>query len=116
MIAELRSLLVLRRHWKLTVISAFSLSIAMALGIPGVSVSNTILVLPPAAPTPDRVVMIYARSDANAIDQISYPDYQYFREHNSVFTDIGAAPNSIGAMADFNFGGREVSLMTKPVG
>ena len=115
MIAALRSLRVLRHHWRLTVISAFSLSVAMALGILGLTVSNTILVLPPVAPAPDRLVMIYARSDANAIDEISYPDYQYFREHNHVFTDIGAAPNSIGAMADFNFEGREVSLMTRPV-
>ena len=115
MTAELRSTRLLRRHWKLTAISAFSLAIAMALSILGLSVSNTILVLPPAAPAPGRLVMVYAHSDANAIDEISYLDYQYFRKNNHVFTDLAAAPNSIGVMADFNFRGREVGIVTRPV-
>ena len=100
---------VLRHHWKLTAIAVFSLSIAMALGIIGLSVSNTVVILPPAAPAADRLVMIHARSDTNAIDLISYPDYQYYRKNNHVFTDIAAAPNSIGTLGDFNFEGREVS-------
>ena len=115
MIAALRSMRVLRHHWKLTAIAVFSLSIAMALGIIGLSVSNTVVILPPAAPAADRLVMIHARSDTNAIDLISYPDYQYYRKNNHVFTDIAAAPNSIGTLGDFNFEGREVSLITRPV-
>ena len=58
---------ILRRHWKLAAISAFSLSIAMALGIIGLSASNTFLILSPAAPAADRLVMIYARSDTEGI-------------------------------------------------
>jgi predicted permease len=93
----------------------FSLSIAMALGIVGLSVSNTVLILPPAARMPDRLVMIHARSDTTAIELVSYPDYQYYRKNNHVFTDIAAAPNSIGALGDFNFEGHEVNLTTRPV-
>jgi len=115
MIAALRSVRTLRRHWKLTAVSAFSLSIAMALGIIGLSISNTVLILPPAAPAPDRLVMMYTRSPGKAIDQISYPDYKYYRENNHVFTDVAAAPNSIGLSDDFNFEGRDVKVITRPV-
>jgi predicted permease len=115
MIAAFRPVRVLSHHWKLTAIAVFSLSIAMALGIIGLTVSNTLAILPPAAPAPDRLVMIHARSDTNAIDLVSYPDYQYYRKNNHVFTDVAAGPNSIGALGDFNFEGREVSLITRPV-
>ena len=115
MIAALRSVPKLRRHWKLAAISAFSLSIAMALGILGLSVSNSVLALPPAAPAPDRLVMIYDRSDTNAIGEISYPDYQYYRNNNHVFTDIAAAPNSLDGLSDFNFEGRQVNLFARSV-
>jgi predicted permease len=101
----------LRRHWKLTAISAVSLSIALALGIIGLSVSNTLLILPPAAPAPDRLVTIYSRSPENAVDHVSYPDYQYFRQNNHVFVDIAAAPDSIGVNSDFN----KVTVITRPV-
>lgn len=105
----------LARYWKLTAISAFSLSIAMALGILGLSVTNTMLILPPSAPSPDRLVTMYSRSKGPAVEQISYPDYQYVREHNHVFTDVAAAPNSIGIAVDFKFASREVKLTSRPV-
>src|SRR5262249_30541234 len=105
----------LRRRWMLTVVAVFSLSVAMALGIAALSVSNTLLVLPPSAPAPDRLVTIYSRSSLNSVEHISFPDYEYLRARNHVFTDIAAAPNSIGVNADFNFEGREVSLMSRPV-
>jgi predicted permease len=115
MIAALRSVRTLRRHWKLTAISAFSLSIAMALGVIGLSISNTFLILPPAAPAPERLVMMYTRSPGKAIDQVSYPDYEYYRDNNHVFTGVAAAPNSIGLSDDFNFEGRDVKVITRPV-
>jgi putative ABC transport system permease protein len=115
MLAALRSVRILRRHWKLTAIAAFSLSVALALGIVGLSISNTVLILAPAAPAPDRLAMIYERSNTNAIEEISYPDYQYYRQNNHVFTDLAAAPNSINVLGDFNFQEREVSLVARPV-
>ncbi len=87
----------------------------MALGIVGLSLSNTVLILAPAAPAPDRLAMIYERSNANAIEEVSYPDYQYYRQNNHVFTDLAAAPNSINALGDFDFQAREVSLVARPV-
>ena len=105
---------ILRRHWKLTAIAIFSLSIAMALGVLSLSVSNTFLLLPPAAPAPDRLVTIYARSAGEAIGHISYPDYKYYREHNHTFTDVAAAPNSFGVQGNFD-GKRWVKVVTRAV-
>lgn len=115
MFAPVRSVSTFSRYWKLTAISAFSLTVAMALGVIGLSVSNTILVLPPAAPAPERLVMIYSRSPGTAIDQISYPDFEYFRDHNHVFTDVAAAPNSIGLDDDLGFEGRDVKVVSRSV-
>ncbi len=109
------SLRTLRRHWKLSVISAFSLSIAMALGVVSLSFSNTILIVPPAAPEPDRLVMMNTHTAENAFDHFSYLDYEYYRDNNHVFTGVAAAPNNIGLLDDFNFEGHEVKVVTRPV-
>ena len=113
--AAWRSARLLFRNWKLTAISVFSLAVAMALGIVCLSVSNTILVMPPRAPDANRLVMIYTGSSPSDIDLVSYPDYQYFRANNHVFTDIAAAPNSVDGITDFDFEGRAVNVMARPV-
>jgi putative ABC transport system permease protein len=87
----------------------------MALGVIALSVSNTLLFLPPAAPEPGRLVTIYSWAADSAIDQISYPDFEYFRANNHVFEDIAAAPNSIGLLVDRDFEGREIKLSSRPV-
>ncbi len=115
MISGLPSIRVLRRQWELAIIAIFSLAIAIALGVVGLSVTNTILVLPPAAPEPERLVAISGRAPGNPIEQVSYPDYAYYRDHNHVFTDVAASPNSIGVKVDLNFGGRDVRVMLRPV-
>jgi predicted permease len=111
----MRPLRSLQRHSKLAAIAAFSLAIAMALGVLGLSLSNTFLILPPSAPAPERLVMIESHLPGKATEQISYLDYQYYRQNNHVFTDIAAAPNSVGLNDDFNFGGREVKVISRPV-
>ena len=115
MITVIPSVRILRRHWKLAAIAVFSLSIAMALGILSLSVANTFLLLPPAAPSPDRLVMIYSHSPNEAIGQISYPDYEYYRDHNHVFSDIAAAPNSISVNEDRGFENQDVKILSRPV-
>jgi predicted permease len=115
MISGIPSIRVLRRQWKLAAIAIFSLAIAIAIGVVGLSVTNTILVLPPAAPQPERLVAIGGRAPGNPIEQISYPDYAYYREHNHVFTDVTAAPNSININGDLNFEGRDVRVTMRPV-
>ena len=110
-----RILRIFSRHWKLTAVAVFSLSIAMALGVVSLSVSNTFLFLPPAAAWPERLVTLYTRTDTSAIEQVSYPDYQYYRENNHVFTDIAAAPNSISMYAEQSSGKGEIKVFSRPV-
>ncbi|HYV64473.1 MAG TPA: ABC transporter permease, partial [Bryobacteraceae bacterium] len=105
---------ILLKHWKLTAIAVFSLSIAMALGVISLSISNTFLLLPPAAPDAERLVKIYSRTPTRAIDSVSYPDYKYYRENNHVFTDIAAMPNRIQVNTS-NDGKREVKVVARPV-
>src|SRR5579871_4209594 len=109
------SLRAFRRHWKLAAVSALSLAVAMALGVVGLSVVNTILFLPLPGSATDRLVTIHGRTPQAPIEQISYPDFQYFREHNDVFTDIAAAPNQIGLNLDVHFAGRDIKVITRPV-
>jgi len=109
-----RSTRILRKHWKLTAIAVFSLSVAMALGVISLSLSNTFLLLPPAAPEPERLVKIYTRTPTEAVETISYPDYEYYRKNNHVFTDIAAAPNSIQVSTNIEEG-REIKVVSRPV-
>lgn len=94
----LRSLRILRKNWKLTAIAIFSLSIAMALAVISLSVSNTSLLVPPAGVAPDRLVTIYARTPESSVDHFSYPDYEYYRDNNRVFADVAAIPEGITAI------------------
>ena len=105
---------ILSRNWKVSAIAVLSLSIAMALGILSLSVMNTFLFLPPSAADPSRLVMIYSRSNVKPIEQISYPDFEYFRRNNHVFTDIAAAPNSISVNGDVDEN-REIKVLSRPV-
>src|SRR5215469_2418948 len=98
MSALVRSLRILRENWKLTAIAIFSLSIAMAIGVICLSVSDTSLFVPPAGAEPDRLVAIYSRTRSTEIDHISYPDYQFLRDNNRVFTEVAAMPESITAI------------------
>jgi predicted permease len=112
--SAIRSLFSLRKNWKLTAIAVFSLSIAMALAVVSLSVSNTLLILPPAGVDPGRLVTIYSRAPDEPIGEISYPDYKYFRENSRVFTDIAAAPNSISVNFQMDEHG-EVRIVSRPV-
>jgi predicted permease len=95
-------------------VAVFSLSIAMTLGILGLSFTNTFLLLPPSAAAPEQLVMIYAHTPTEARDLISYPDYKYYRENNHVFVDVASAPNSISVSSEMN-GNTEVKIVSRPV-
>ena len=86
---RLRTLL---KNWKLAGVAVFSLAVAMALGIAGISISNFILLRPPAAADPGRLVTIYHRSPESAAERISYPAYKYYRDGTHTFADIAAYP------------------------
>lgn len=115
MLLVFRPIRLLTRYWKLAMVAIFSLSVAMALGIISLSLTNTFFLLPPVAPAPDRLVMIYSHLPGDDFEEFSYPDYKYYREKNTVFTDIAAVPNDINIQSNFDgkqqikFVGRSVS-------
>jgi macrolide transport system ATP-binding/permease protein len=89
------SLRILRKHWKLTSISVFSLAIAMAAGAAGFSVFNALLLRPPAVTAPERLAAIYTSTPTDVFNGVSYDDYKFYRDNNHVFSDVYAFPNSI---------------------
>jgi predicted permease len=90
------SLRILRKHAKLSCIAVFSLAIGMAAASVGLSTYNAMLVRPPAVPNPNRLLTIYAVSPQNPFNQVSYSDYQFYRDNNRVFSGLCAMPFSIG--------------------
>jgi predicted permease len=112
--APIRSFRTLRDNWKVTVVAVLSLGAAMALGVVSLAVSNTFLLLPPAGNDPERLVTISERTPGNDNEEISYPDYEYFRANNHVFTDIAGAPNSISVNFQADEHG-EIRVISRPV-
>jgi len=96
LIQDLRyGLRMLLKNWKLASIAAFSLSVAMAVSVAGLSVFNGIMLRPPVATAPDRLVTIYTASPTSEFDGVSYPDYKYYRDGNHSFSAVAAFPNGI---------------------
>lgn len=93
----IRSLRILSRNWKLTAIAIFSLSVAMTIEVICLGISNTSLLVPPAGVSAHRLVTIYEQAQHKGIDHISYPDFQYYRDTNHVFTGMAAFAEEISA-------------------
>src|SRR5580693_3119168 len=86
------SLRILRKHAKLTCIAILSLAIGMAAASVGLSTFNALLVQPPAVPEPNQLLTIYTVTPDSPFNQLSYPDYRYYRDNNSVFSGLCAMP------------------------
>jgi len=83
MFANLRfSLRILRKHAKLATIAILSLAIGMAAASIGLSTFNALLVQSPAVPEPNRLLTIYTVTPDAPFNQLSYPDYLYYRDNN----------------------------------
>jgi predicted permease len=89
------SLRILRKHAKLATIAILSLAIGMAATSIGLSTFNALLVQPPAVPEPNRLLTIYTITPDAPFNQLSYPDYLYYRDNNQVFSGLCAMPYSI---------------------
>lgn len=86
---------ILAKDWKAACLASFSLAAAMGISVAGLSVFNGIMLRPPTAASPDRLVAIYTASPENGLDGVSYPDYEYYRVHNHAFSQIAAFPYAI---------------------
>jgi predicted permease len=100
------SLRILRKHAKLSCIAVFSLAIGMAAASVGLSTYNAMLVRPPAVPNPGRLLTIYIVAPTEPFDTASYPDYEYYRDNNRVFSGLCAIPFTI-SMQTITFEKRE---------
>jgi putative ABC transport system permease protein len=89
------SLRLLGKNWKLAAIATLSLAVAMALSVLGLSVANGVLLRPPYAADPQQLVTIYTSTPAAEFEDVSYPDYKYYRDHNRSFSGLAAAPNGV---------------------
>src|SRR5579872_5630305 len=82
------ALRMLRKNWKLASIAAFSLAVAMALSVAGLGIFNGIMLRPPVAAAPEQLVSIFAASSAGEVHNVSYPDYEYYRDNNHSFSGL----------------------------
>ena len=89
------SLRILRKHAKLACIAVFSLAIGMAAASAGLSTFNALLVRPPEVAEHSRLLTIYTATPRELFNQVSYPEYKYYRDNNSVFSGLCAIPFSI---------------------
>jgi predicted permease len=104
----------LRKHLRLHAIAVFSLAIAMALSVVALSLSNAILLRPPFARDPSRLATIYTVASNGEKGYLSYPDYQYFREHSRMFSGIAELNYGI-FKNELSLGDREELVMMNTV-
>ena len=86
---------ILLKNWKLAAIAIVSLAVALALGIVGFGLFNAILLRPPYAQNPQQLVSLFTVPNPRDHQGLSYPDYVYLRDHNTVFSHVAGLPYSI---------------------
>src|SRR6202050_5650492 len=89
------SLRILRKRAKLASIAVISLAIGLAAASAGLSTFHALLLRPPAVAVPDRLLTVDTVTPNEPFSQVSYPDYRYYRDNNSVLAGLCAIPFSI---------------------
>ena len=92
----------LASHPGLTIAAALSLGLAIGAQTSVYCLIDVLFLRPPAGVTdPQRVVAISELNRGVPIeDTIRYPDYLYYRDHNTTFTELASHFNSGVALAD----------------
>lgn len=90
------SLRILAKHWKLTGVAVLSLAIAMAATVAGLSLFNALLLRPPMAASPSRLVTLYGQAPSGDVQQMSFLEYKFYRENNRTFSGLAAFNYGIG--------------------
>ncbi len=104
----IRSLL---KNWKLNSIAVFSLAIALGLAVVALSVSDTILLRPPAANDPGRLVTIFTIARDGTKNNLSYLDFHYIRDHSQTFSGVAGYNYGISKTVTHFNGRDELSLI-----
>jgi predicted permease len=105
---------ILIKYWKLTAVAVLSLAIAMAASVAGLSLFNALLLRPPAAASPGRLLSLYDRAPSGDIQSLSFPEYKYYRDNNRVFSGVAAFNYGIG-VNPFNIGTRREMVVAVSV-
>lgn len=99
------------KNWKPASIAAFSLAVAMALSVAGLSVFNGTMLRPPVASAPERLLTIHTAAPGRDSYNISYPDYEYYRDNNHSFSGVAAVPEQISLVPMTVGGAGETGLV-----
>jgi predicted permease len=78
----------LRRSPGFTATAIVSLALGIGVNTAIFNFINGVLLARLPVPEPDRIVSVYHRSAQGWLSSSSYPDYQFYREHNDVFTGM----------------------------
>jgi putative ABC transport system permease protein len=105
---------ILIKYWKLTAVALVSLALGMAACVAGLSLFNALLLRPPAAASPSRLVSLYDRAPTGDMQQMSFPDYKFYRDNNQVFSALAAFNYGI-SIQGVRFGNRTEMLVTTGV-
>ena len=87
-----------RTHWRLILTAVLSLGVAMTATIAGVGVVNAVMVRPPGVDAPAEVQSLFVRAPDEPFGSVSFEEYRYFRDHNTVFTGVAAFPQMIAGL------------------
>src|SRR3954466_8030856 len=79
----------------LTTVAVLSLALGIGANTTIFTFINGLLLRPPAVTEPDRLLEVWQHSSTrgNGVGshmQLSFPDYEFYRDHNHVFSDMGA--------------------------
>jgi macrolide transport system ATP-binding/permease protein len=82
----------LRKNPGFTVVAVITLALGLGANISVFTLISTLLLRPPAAVRdPSSLIDIYAAHHGSSdYSTFSYPDYSYFREHTTVFSELAA--------------------------
>ncbi len=80
----------LRRNPGFTFTALLSLALGMGVTTAVFTLADAILWRPLSAPHPDQLVSVYHQSQRDTLISSSWPDYEYYRDHNEVFSGLAA--------------------------
>src|SRR6266481_8751267 len=107
------ALRMLRKSPAFTVVVALSLGLGIGVNTTIFSFVNAVLFRPPAVEKPAQLVEIWqhvrTRSDFNSYSPLTFPDFDYYRANNHVFSGMIGFESEFGPVS-WNHGGQSENL------